>query len=704
MMLASCGRWNFDAIVDAGVDAPFLPRMPWAQVAIGGGTACAIAESGELWCWGANGAGQTGAPAAPSVLPHQVGSDVDWTGIAVNGTTCALKAGGTLWCWGSGVYGQLASASLADRDAPAPLDAATDWADVSVGTNHVCARKQDGTALCWGDNQLHEVSPSGLATITTPTMVAGAFATISAGHNSTCAVATDGSRMCWGDNSYAQLGDGDRNLVASPLVIDQGWSVVRLGDTHGCGIRTDGSLWCWGDNTYGQVGDGTTQSRTSPVKVGIDSDWLDLEVGAQHTCARKRDHQLWCWGASARDQLGTLLATDMNAPRLLDSATYRAFAVTDSNLCVIDDVGTLRCAGGNLGGQLGQPPGQRGHPIRVGAGWTTLTMRETTACAIDATSHAACWGGGLYGQIGDGTTRDRKVPVPLGAATWSAIAAGPSRSVGVTSDGALSTWGQDPITFAISPLPTKIDAGPGWTGPSSGAAHACAIKSGTAYCWGGNTYGQLGDGTTNAAPAPIAVGSFTQIAVSPTHTCATDGSVVSCWGDNTNEQLGSPGTHPSPTPVQGLPVVAWAKVLVGYTFSCALSVDGRLFCWGSNGSGQYGNGTTTASGTAVPAGGDIAWRDAVAGDGHVCAIRGDGTLWCWGHGDGGQLGNDTYPSTQPVPQQISTDTTWSALALGYHDTCALQSDGTEWCWGHAEAGQYGDGRAWADGLVTLGGP
>ncbi len=79
---------------------------------------------------------------------------------------------------------------------------------------------------------------------------------------------------------------------------------------------------------------------------------------------------------------------------------------------------------------------------------------------------------------------------------------------------------------------------------SAGSEHTCAISTdGQAFCWGRNTFGQLGDGTTtnSARPMPI-VGRprFGSIAAAVNHTCAVDlNNTAFCWGDGSRGKLGT---------------------------------------------------------------------------------------------------------------------------------------------------------------------
>ena len=144
---------------------------------------------------------------------------------------------------------------------------------------------------------------------------------------------------------------------------------------------------------------------------------------------------------------------------------------------------------------------------------------------------------------------------------------------------------------------------------AAGGAHSCVIQSGQAYCWGSNSNGQLGDGSTTSttSPVPVYTGgvlagrTLTQIVAGASSTCALDSTGLAyCWGLNTSGQLGNNSTTQSPVPV----AVSTSGVLAGKTLVqlaagnahvCALDSTGTAYCWGSNGNGQLGINSTTKS-------------------------------------------------------------------------------------------------------------
>jgi alpha-tubulin suppressor-like RCC1 family protein len=84
------------------------------------------------------------------------------------------------------------------------------------------------------------------------------------------------------------------------------------------------------------------------------------------------------------------------------------------------------------------------------------------------------------------------------------------------------------------------------------------------------------------------------------------------------------------------------------------------------------------------------WAKVFAGIDSICAIQTDGSLWCWGSNDYGELGDGTTTG-QPVPELVSPGTRWASVSISYHSVCGIQTDGSLWCWGENDHGELGDG-------------
>ena len=240
----------------------------------------------------------------------------------------------------------------------------------------------------------------------------------------------------------------------------------------------------------------------------------------------------------------------------------------------------------------------------------------------------------------------------------------------------------------LTPAPTLV-AGGYW--------HTCMVTAtGGVKCWGDNSYGQLGDGTTISHSAPAAViglgGTVSSIAATFHQTCALSSTgAVKCWGLNDSGQLGLANQQSSSLPVQVIASGA-TQVALGNLHGCALMQTGEVKCWGNNSYGQLGNGQSANSLTPVPVYGLSQVIGITAGDAHTCAWTRSGQASCWGTNYYGNLGNGAsggYSST-PVSVQGLTGTV-IAMTAGNGFTCALNESQSVQCWGDNLLGQLGNG-------------
>jgi alpha-tubulin suppressor-like RCC1 family protein len=242
----------------------------------------------------------------------------------------------------------------------------------------------------------------------------------------------------------------------------------------------------------------------------------------------------------------------------------------------------------------------------------------------------------------------------------------------------------------------------GATGLSSGSFHRLVLKSdGTAWAWGENIHGQLGDGTVTYRSLPIPVVGLSHvvlIAAGYYHNLVkkADGTIWT-WGQNSYGQLGDGTTtdHPVPIPVSGLTNVI--ALSVGERHSLALKADGTVWAWGNNEFGQLGDGTTIAHFIPAPVSGLTNVVAISAGGRHNLALKSDGTVWAWGQNSKGQLGDGTI-TQRSVPVRVSGLAGMIQLAAGEDYSLALKSNGTVQSWGNNT--YYQLGRAYGINYLT----
>ena len=249
---------------------------------------------------------------------------------------------------------------------------------------------------------------------------------------------------------------------------------------------------------------------------------------------------------------------------------------------------------------------------------------------------------------------------------------------------------------------------PSMTGISTGESHACGIAGGNAYCWGANTYGQLGNNSTTQSTLPVAVSvsgvlagkTILFISAGENHTCviASDGKAY-CWGLNGYGQLGNNSTADSSVPVAVTTsgILSGKTVLsisAGSTHTCAIASDTQAYCWGENLYGQLGNATNDDS--LVPVAVELGMNAMAIAAGHsfTCAIASTNQAYCWGVGTSGQIGNGSG-STIDVPSAVTTSgvlsgKTIKSISAGGMSACAIASDNNAYCWGQNSSGQLGN--------------
>ena len=282
-------------------------------------------------------------------------------------------------------------------------------------------------------------------------------------------------------------------------------------------------------------------------------------------------------------------------------------------------------------------------------------------CAVKPNRTAKCWGYNHYGQLGDGTKTGRNTPTPVaGLRNVTAITAGGNHTCALTTNGTVKCWGYNTYgqlgdsttTDRLTPTPvaglTNVTSITGAGSTLEG--HTCAtLTNNTVKCWGNNSKGQLGDGTTTNRLTPTTVTGLTNVATisaGARHTCATlTNNTAKCWGSNLYSQLGSPKSgdtsmRTSPTQVTGLTNAT--TIAAGNDHTCATINNGSAQCWGWNPYGQLGDGTEyTQRTTPKPVTGLIDVTTITAGGLYTCATITNNTAKCWGSNVEGQLGDGT---------------------------------------------------------------
>jgi alpha-tubulin suppressor-like RCC1 family protein len=324
-------------------------------------------------------------------------------------------------------------------------------------------------------------------------------------------------------------------------------------------------------------------------------------------------------------------------------------------------------------------------------------------------------------------------PLSSAAATPS-IAAGSAHTCELTQSGRVMCWGDNSLgqigngagillNVSSQTLPAEIAAG--FSSLATGGYHSCGLQiDGTAFCWGDNDAGQLGNGTIdpNGTSLPVRVATsvkFKSLTAGYGHTCGLDSQGVAyCWGGGNQGQLGinfagnsMPVSALVPTrvvmqPAGQLPIVPIFTVLAaGWLHTCGITTSKAVLCWGDNEYFQTGVSSTNAFGdtwtcnslglactpqpTLVP---NITNATVIAAGRTATCVSTPTATQCWGEN---VVGGTTTPSFTPLPG-ISAMT---SLSVGDDSACGTSATGQIFCWGGGTHGELGNGSLTSGGSL-----
>ena len=384
-----------------------------------------------------------------------------------------MSASGQLWVSVSALLTVMTSLSCSDGTAPslsAPIES------ISAGLLHTCALAADGTAHCWGwnrDGQLGDGTVDDRVTAVQVQSDGVTFAAVHTGGGHTCGLADDGSAHCWGFNLNGQLGDGSQTDRLTPVAVTGGLQFAMLspGTSHTCGVTTGQAAYCWGWNLEGQLGDGSASDQSGPVLVAGGLSFTMVSAGSFHTCGVTTTGDAYCWGRGSSGQLGNGATADATTPVLVDGGhSFATVSVGIEHTCGMTTDQDLRCWGRNTFGQLGvglEPVDVTRPSIVSGAmKFRAVSGGALFTCGITTADATFCWGLGQNGQLG--------------------------------TDNVETCADPDTGSSVVCALdPRAVQGGLAFGLVSAGNQHTCGIAlDAIAYCWGLNSKGQLGNGTS----------------------------------------------------------------------------------------------------------------------------------------------------------------------------------------------------------------
>ncbi|MDR1392846.1 MAG: FG-GAP-like repeat-containing protein [Bifidobacteriaceae bacterium] len=644
---------------DDNCAAPVLVRgalsgVRIVAVAAGEEFALALSQDGRVFSWGENNYGQLGDGTTinritPVLVSGLSGQRV--VGIAAGSTHCAaVTSTGAVYTWGTNTTGALGDGTTTSRTSPVKVNGALNGQNVkavAAGAEFTAALTTGGRVYTWGSNYRGQVGVGDRTDHLTPVLVGGALTGVNitgivAAGGHTVALSQAGRVYSWGYNAFGEVGVGDTLPRLEPVRLDGILSNVTItaigvGDYSTVVASNSGKLYLWGTNYYGQIGTPIPPIQALPVAVtGLPSNSPVVAIAAQHdfTMALTAAGQVYTWGNNENQHIGDGTAVNRFSPVLISGALSGvkivAIATGVDHAMALSANGQVYTWGHNTYGQLGDPGRTAVTPARVDGPLAGLKVVGIAAgdyfnLVVTDTGRVYAWGANASGQLGNGSTTRTGTPTLVGGllagVNVATVATGASVSIAISQTGKGYIWGVNATgqlgngNLTNNPLPaamTGVFANTSVKAASGGNNHTVATtRDGKFYTWGGNMWGQLGNGTQTDQTTPA----------------------------------------PPAGPLANLKVTA---VSAGYNHTVAVTDSGRVYTVGYNAYGRLGDGTTALRSTPVLVGGLLTNLKVVAvaaGREHTVALTDTGRVYTWGDNDYGQLGTAVaghYPWPEPL--------------------------------------------------------
>jgi alpha-tubulin suppressor-like RCC1 family protein len=587
----------------------------------------------------------------------------------------ARKLNGTAWTWGQNSSGQLGIGNINGQSSPVQVVGNHSFISLKAGNNHTIGLKADGSAWTWGQNAYGQLGTNDVSYTSSPVQVVGShsFTKIFGCHSSNVGIKSDGTAWVWGNNDYGKLGLGTTNWQSSPVQIIGAHSFTRvaIGLQVAVGLKDNGQAWCWGDGTQGELGINGTAYASSPVQVVGNHSFISVCCGNEFVLGLKSDGTVWAWGLNTSLQLGKGNNTNASSPtQVIGGHFFVSISSGNTMSFALRKDGTAWGWGAGNSGSFGQgnnvPWDNRNYPVQMANPFIQKILKPSQVnpnynSFFIADEEGVGWASGLStnGKIGDGTTTTQYNLTPIAGHHIF-----------------------------------KKYAGSVYTGSSWGGLK----DDGSVWCWGDNTYGQLGVNHKNHMSSPVQMignHSFTDLFISSgvITMLKEDGSVWGC-GSNGVGELGDGTVASRSSPVQTVGNHSFIKLYPGDSFSTVgLKADGTLWAWGGNYSyGCLGINSTSHCSSPVQVMSNKSFVDVQRRNNTSIALAGDGTVWAWGENFRGWLGDGTT-TNRSSPVQVLGGHSFISIKMIYTlgPVIALKADGSVWGWGDGSKGILGDG-------------
>lgn len=398
---------------------------------------------------------------------------------------------------------------------------------------------------------------------------------------------SDASVLTVNQDVVTAVGAGTATLQASLLDVSAAVSIdvvelprfdsLAVGPAGSCALGEDGRLFCWGSIGSNLPQTGVPTHRPTPIP------FRELSLGGNHLCGLGEAGEAYCAGNGAYGQIGPIQGNSISTfQRIFPEQSFHSLEAGSAYSCGIDLEGQGHCWGTSTALGIGPFDAYPNTLTPIDLDVPFLLLRTSSnrtvtfidaSCGIVAGGRAYCWGANVSGELGNGSTEQWALsPTPIaGDLRFQDLSIATQRLV------------YDP------PLPGDPPLRQGSHG------HGCGVTiEGEGYCWGANSNGELGDGSTTPSALPVRV--------------------------QAEEPFASIQVSAPPSGFVNVPAPS---------FSCGLTDSGRALCWGARG-GQLGTGTPRPSLAPTPVAGDLRFRSLGLGQSHVCGLTLEGLLYCWG--------------------------------------------------------------------------
>ncbi len=581
--------------------------------------------------------------------------------------TCAAMGDKSVRCIGSGAQGNLGTYN------GGAVHSIKSVKQLALGKGFTCYTEGERSqAFCLGKNDKGQLGNRALENSVDPVAVVDAEANnqplydvkeITAGESHACALLKSGRIVCWGDNSFGQGGnpkatngflknvlDGEHTL--KPFI---GTHNIYAGGNSTCvTAKEDRTVFCFGEK-FGA----TKPMNWVPEKIelagsiGALIEIKQIAIGQGFACGLGKNSMVYCWGRNDRNQLGALTSLPgmtkasqvlVTYPQEMPLIHIEQIAAGESHACGLQrDEKTVFCWGDNRLGQLGNTS-VRGYPEQVALGSNNLTLKgvkEVTAggdhtCITSVRDELFCWGNGADGILGN----DRVLsPYPVRV---------------------LDANGE--MLSNVSQLAMGYD-------------HTCVLdQTQKLYCYGLNTYGQLGFRAFSSVAisgdkTPLT--KVTSIDTSHNRTCIVYGpdQTVACFGekeiDNLNKRPEKNSFIAEEVRAGGQGFKGAIGVSIGKNHVCIVKSNQQVTCLGSGDVSSSSGSEVVMDQNGKPIS-DI-WQIRGKEDWNCALTQEKGNIWCWGEWKG-----ERWPNARMLPSNGKAASEFIQITMSEDQICGVR--------------------------------